>query len=298
MGRIEPFEKDLQSDVGFQFAAAAYYVLMFVIFMNLMIAFMNNTISKALYYAPLDWLSNRLQSATAAETLSIAAGGYRVMADLFPQYVYYVVPPDRYEAFAKRFPFEKCDSSMTVEASCPTTAMSARRSNPPPSPLPPSSRPFIPHSRRRQSDSVEPASTSGTFLGQEDMSRPQPQPWETDWTIDASPPPPPRKPSGSEKDRRVRQNDRVALEGEKYDHHHHHHHGGHRHEDSRAGYEDGAILGHGHNAIEERQRKIEEKTARLQETVERQEQKLDQITDMVGQILQQLQQLQQPPAPG
>ncbi|KAK3823062.1 MAG: hypothetical protein J3Q66DRAFT_437476 [Benniella sp.] len=290
VGRLESLEKNFQSDdMGFHIVMASYFILMFVIFMNLMIAFMNNTISKALYYGPLDWLSNRFQSATTAEALSIVAGGYREMVDLFPQYVYYVVPPDRYE-FTNRFPFEKSDYSMTVDASCPTTAMPARRSNPPPSP-PSSRRPFIPHTRRRQRDSVESASTNGTLLEQEDMSRPQPGPWETEWRICASPPL--RNPSGSEKDGRVRQrNDRVALKSERYDQHHR---GGHSHDDTRAGDEDGTLLGHGHNAMEARQRKIEEKTARLQETVERQEQKLDQITDMVGQILQQLQQLQQRP---
>ncbi|KAK3823060.1 MAG: hypothetical protein J3Q66DRAFT_424618 [Benniella sp.] len=280
MGRVEPFEKDFQSDaVEIHIGAALYYIVIFVIFMNLMIAFMNNTISKALYYGPLDWLSNRLRSATTAESLSITALGYREKVDLFPQYVYYVVPTGRFKEFRKRFPLEKSESSLDANASCPATVMLA-----PSNPV--CSHPFITPTRQ-QNDAAEPESMNDTFLGQEDMSRPQPRPWETDLTINASPSL--ENASGSEKDGRFRQNDRVALEGEGHDHHH----GGHSHDDSRAGCEDGTILSHGFRAMEDRQRNLEEKTTRLQESIERQDETLKQMTDMMVQLLQQLQQPQQ-----
>lgn len=101
--------------------AVFYFGLTVIILMNVVIAIMNHAMKKATYYEPLSWLCNRFRAGMTVETLSIAARDYREQVDLFPQYLYYAVPPCRTEEFKRKYPqpFEKESPALSVEKKDP-----------------------------------------------------------------------------------------------------------------------------------------------------------------------------------
>lgn len=113
MGQFESLDKDIaRGNPLLRIGIVCYFLVAFIILMNVLIAFTNNAILTALYYAPMGWLSNRLRLITSTESMTIAARGHHGNADLFPQYIYYIVPPHRFEEFKERHQLTREDNQL------------------------------------------------------------------------------------------------------------------------------------------------------------------------------------------
>ncbi|KAK3823058.1 MAG: hypothetical protein J3Q66DRAFT_424615 [Benniella sp.] len=268
VGRFDVIENEIQrgDDVSLHLGIALYYLVVFIIFMNVLIAVMNDTISAAHYYGRLDWLSNRLWTVTSAENLSLAAWGYCEETDLSLQNVYYIVPSHRFEEFKKRFQLSDDDDQLSP----------ARKSD---STLPPGQG----HSSTRISQAgnvKEPSQMSNIFLGQFDISQPQTRRQQKELSP-SDYPPPGHQSVTTVGDGNERENG-VGLDGENNCINHH--------EDVfKSGHD--TNVRHNNRATEQRMvqedlRIVHENAIRLQTTV-------DQMTDMIGQLLLQIEQLQQ-----
>jgi len=91
-------------DADIRLTLIIYYLVLTMCLMNIVIAVMNAAMTRAAFYGPLTWLSNRLWAATTAENLSMAAWRFREQVDLYPQYVYYKVPQNEAQEFEMRYP--------------------------------------------------------------------------------------------------------------------------------------------------------------------------------------------------
>jgi len=242
--------------VALHIGIVCYYIIVFIIFMNVLIAVMNNAISTAQYYGRLDWLSNRLWAVTSAENLSLAAWGYCEETDLSLQNVYYIVPSHRFEEFKKRFQLSDDDDQLPPAGKSDSTLSPGQG-----------------HSSTRisQAGNVKESHMSNTLLGQVDTSRPQTRRQEKE--LSPSDYPPPRHQYGTTVNDGNERENGVGLDGENNGINH----------DTNVRHDDRATE---QRMVQEDLRIVHENTIRLQTTV-------DQMTDMIGQLLLQIQQLQQ-----
>ncbi|KAF9344662.1 hypothetical protein BGX34_005451 [Mortierella sp. NVP85] len=102
-GQYDALNKELQArDTDIGYLVCACFVATVVILMNIVIAITNSGITKATYYAHLDWLSNLLRASVTTEELSVSAREYREQVDLFPHCVYYAPSSSLVEEFKKK----------------------------------------------------------------------------------------------------------------------------------------------------------------------------------------------------
>ncbi|KAF9360615.1 hypothetical protein BGX34_007669 [Mortierella sp. NVP85] len=267
VGRFDVIENEIKNgDVVLLLGIVSYYLIVFIVFMNVLIATMNDAISTAHYYGRLEWLSNRLWTVTSAENLALAAWGYCEKTDLSLQYVYYIVPSHRFEEFKTRFRLSDDDDQLSPAGKSDSTLSPDQRHS---------------NTRISQAGNVKESShMSNTFLGQVDISQAQTRRQEKELSPGDYPSPGHRYGTtvgdGNERE------SGVGLDGENNGINHHQ-------GIFRSGHD--TNIRHKNRATE--QRMVQEDLRIVRENVIRLQTTVDQMTDMIGQLLLQIQDLQQ-----